>query len=202
MPEENTDNQVQSTTTSDETVLNTDAQQSSGAAITNAADVDTAETRPSTPQTPKERTFTQKDVDAMFKRRLEAAVKTKLKEMLGDESGNVPDVKELQQQLTDYQQKTRTFEAKEAIRDFMSDNRNKTQVRPESARLVENLVLQKIDFDDTGKPINLKEAIEAVKSEASPLFITATTNINGYTGTTTPAVVDMNTLIRQTAGRG
>lgn len=195
MPEENTDHATAQNPTSDETVQNTGATpQDSGAAHANAA-VETEAQQPKTPTA--EKTFTQKQVDALFSKRLDAAVKAKLKQLVGDEEGNVPDVKQLQQQLTEYQQKARNYETKEEIIGVLRE----AKINPDNHPAITELALGKIEYDQDGNILNLKEAVEGVKALAPALFAAKpTTNINGNAGRNQAQSLDWNAEIRRAAG--
>src|SRR5687767_451912 len=114
MPEENTDN-TQAQTTADGQVNNTEnATQTISGTVTDTA----AAAPPQTQVTQKEKTFTQAEVNAMISQRLPKAVKAELKKMAGD-GEDVPDVKQLQQQLAEYQSKARSYETKDEIEKFL-----------------------------------------------------------------------------------
>jgi len=198
MSEENTDT-AQAQTTADEQVNNTgaEAQQDSGVGTQPTEQHKTVRTTEET-QT-REKTFTQADIDRIVKDRLSKAVKSELRKLTGETDGQ-PTVSELTQQLKDTEQRARTFETKEQIRDFLLDSRNKTAVRPENMRSIEKLVFAEVEFDDSGEITNLKEAIDRVRSEAPSLFVTTTTQINGNTGRNQPGIVDFNEQLRAAAG--
>jgi hypothetical protein len=194
MPEttESGNAQGQEATTSDATELNTGASQTGTA--TDAAQPNPAQ--------PTEKTFTQADVDRIVQNRLKSAVKAEIKKLTG-EGENTPNVEDLQRQLSERDQKIRSFEAKDKVSEFLSDGRNKLNVRPENIRGIEALVIPLLDYDEDGKPSNLRDAIETAKSIAPALFVNSTSNINANSGNgngTRPT--NMNDLIRQQAGIG
>lgn len=199
MEDQNTNTDTaQAQTTVDEQVNNTgaEAQQDSGVGTQPTEQQKTVHTEVT--QT-REKTFTQADIDRIVKDRLSKAVKSELRKLTGETEGQ-PTVSDLQQQLKDTEQRARTFETKEQIRDFLLDSRNKTAVRPENMRSIEKLVFAEVEFDDSGEITNLKEAIDRVRSEAPSLFVTTTTQINGNTGRNQPGIVDFNEQLRAAAG--
>jgi hypothetical protein len=194
MPEttESGNAQGQEAATSDATELNTGASQTG--TVTDAAQQNPAQ--------PTEKTFTQADVDRIVQNRLKSAVKAEIKKLTG-EGENTPNVEDLQRQLSERDQKIRSFEAKDKVSEFLSDGRNKLNVRPENIRGIEALVIPLLDYDEDGKPSNLRDAIETAKSIAPALFVNSTSNINANSGNgngTRPT--NMNDLIRQQAGIG
>ena len=180
-------------TTSDATAQNTDAAGQGSGTGTQAAQ------KPTEAQT--EKTFTQADVDRIVQNRLKSAVKAELKKLTGEGEGTAT-VEELQRQLSEAKTKTQTFEAREAVRDYMSDPENKLNVKPENMRAVEKLVMPDIEFDDSGKPSNLKEVFKAAKSLAPALFANPPASINAGQGRNSTAPTDMNAFIRRQAGVG
>lgn len=183
---ETTDTTAQNT--ADEPVNNTGAQTS---------ETDTATTQQ---QAQPEKTFTQADVDRIVQNRLKSAVKAELKKLAGD--GEAPNVEELKQQLADATNKARAYEASTSIRDYVTDPKNKLNVKAENIRAIEKLVLAEIEYDDDGKPSNLREAIESVKSLAPALFAVSVNHINQGNGGKPVATNNMNDFIRQIhAGR-
>jgi hypothetical protein len=197
MPEttESGNAQGQEAATSDATELNTGASQTGTA--TDAAQPNPA-TQQDVTQTPE------------FKSALTAAIRDKIpqlkrqiaKEITGEKEGGVT-LEELQRQLSERDQKIRSFEAKDKVSEFLSDGRNKLNVRPENIRGIEALVIPMLDYDEDGKPSNLRDAIETAKSIAPALFVNSTSNINANSGNgngTRPT--NMNDLIRQQAGIG
>lgn len=148
---------------------------------------------------PKEKTFTQADVDRIVQDRLKKAVKSELKKLTGETDGQ-PTVDDLQRQLNDYQSKTRTLESREQVRDFLTDPRNKINVRTENIRAIEKLVFSELEFDEDGKPSNLRDAIDLVKSEAPTLFVSSSSSINGASGKQAEQPFNWNDQIRAAAG--
>ncbi len=149
---------------------------------------------------PKEKTFTQADLDRIVKDRLAKAVKSELKKLTGETDGQ-PTVDDLQRQLADTQTKARTLEAREQVRDYLTDPRNKIYARQENMRVIEKLIFTELEFDDEGNPSNLKEAIAGVKSEAPTLFLNSNSSINGNSGRSSDQVpFNWNDEIRAAAG--
>ena len=181
--------------TSDATVKNTAAGSSTG------ADTDTASTKDQAQTTNTDRTFTQADVDRIVANRVKSAVKAELKKLAGDGDGTAT-VEDLQRQLSETATKARTYEARETVRDYLNDPQSKLNLRPENIRAVQELVMQRIEFADDGKPANVEQAVAAVKSLAPTLFVNQSASINAGNGRTASAPVsDMNAYIRQLAGR-
>lgn len=141
-----------------------------------------------------EKTFTQADVDRIVADRLKREVKKELKKLAGDSEGQ-PSLEELQQQLKDATERLQGYETSHFVREYLTDPKHKLGVRSENIAAVEKLVKAEIVYED-GKPTNLKEAVETVKSYAPILFAAAATNINqGNTGQAVPK--DMNAFIRE-----
>lgn len=174
-----------------------DATDQNTAANTTGTATDAAQ---QTPAQSTEKTFTQADVDRIVQNRLKSAVKAELKKLTGDD--DKPDVNALQTQLSEQQAKIRSYEAKDEVQKFLADGRNKLNIKPENHRGIEALVIPLLEYDDDGKPSNLKEAIESAKSIAPVLFTNGTPNINGHEGRAPINVSDMNGLIRRGAGIG
>jgi hypothetical protein len=190
---------------SNESATESTSQTTPDAAVINTGDAATGagtQTAQQTTEAPTEKTFTQADVDRIVQNRLKSAVKAEIKKLTG-EGENTPNVEDLQRQLSERDQKIRSFEAKDKVSEFLSDGRNKLNVRPENIRGIEALVIPLLDYDEDGKPSNLRDAIETAKSIAPALFVNSTSNINANSGNgngTRPT--NMNDLIRQQAGIG
>lgn len=195
MPVEGLENTTETTaaTTSDETAKNTDTQHTSG------ADTDTAQ---QTQAQTTEKTFTQADVDRIVANRIKSGVKAELKKLSGDGEDKT-NVEDLQRQLSERETKIRSYEARETVETFLTDGRNKLNVKPENVRGIQAIVIPQLEYDDDGKPSNLKEAIENAKSLAPALFANTPSSINAAAGRNAAAPAnDMNSFIRQQAGYG
>lgn len=190
MPEEST--AAATTTTSDATAQNTESS-------TTGTGTQTAQ---QTEAQPTEKTFTQADVDRIVANRIKSGIKAELKKMAGDGEGQ-PSVDDLQRQLSESQMKIRSFEAKDTVEQFISDGRNKLSVKPENIRGIQAIVIPQLEYDDDGKPSNLKEAIENAKVIAPALFANTPGSIDAAQGRTSAALPgDMNQFIRSQAGIG
>lgn len=193
MPEETT-TETTSQTTTDASVQNT------GDAATGAG---TQTAQQTTEAQPAEKTFTQAEVDRIVANRIKSGVKARLKELSGETDGAVT-VEELTKQLSEERGTRQKLEARQSVRDYLTDPRQKLNIKPENTAAIEKLVMQDIEFDDAGKPSNLKEAVESAKSLAPALFVNvpgqidAATGRNGQTGNQK----DMSAFIRQAAGFG
>lgn len=174
--------------TSDATDKNTGANQGAG--------TDAAQN-----QAQPEKTFTQADVDRIVQNRLKSAVKAELKKLTGETEGAAT-VEDLQRQLSEEKARTRSFEARETVSDYLNDGRNKLNIRPENIRGIQELVIPRLEYDDDGKVLNLKDAIESAKSIAPALFANNTSTINAGAGRTHATPTNMNDFIRQSAGVG
>ena len=179
-------------TTSDETVKNTGAEASGTG--TDTAQKDQAQT---------EKTFTQADVDRIVQTRLKAAVKAELKKLSSDDDPAKPNVEELTRQLSETKQRAQAIEAREAVRDFISDPVHKLNVAASNVVAIVKLVTPDLEFDDDGKPTNLREAVNAAKLLAPALFANSSASINAGNGRNgqTPTR-GMDALIRQATGHG
>ena len=199
MPDDTTGTAAQPT--SDGTAQNTGADNQPGNTDTQAAQSTEATTQQSQQQQ-TEKTFTQAEVDRIVQNRLKSAVKAELKKLTGETEGQQT-VEELQRQLNEQTQKVRSFEARQTIHDHLSDGRNKLNIKPENVRGIEELVLMRLEYDDQGKPANLKEAVDAARSIAPSLFANTPQPIDAGTGRNGAVVgTDMNSFIRRQAGFG
>jgi hypothetical protein len=178
--------------TSDATVKNTGA---------NAEGTDTQAAQKAEAQ-PEEKRFTQADLDRHLQTRLKAAVKAELKKLSADETDK-PDVDELTRQLSETKQRAQAIEAREAVRDFLSDPNHKLNVKATSVAAIVKLVTPDLEFDDEGKPTNLKDAVNAAKNLAPDLFANSSASINANNGrvNATPTR-GMDALIRSATGHG
>lgn len=195
MPIEGTENT--GTTATAETQNTSDATEQNTEAVNTGAGTEAAQTQAQT-----EKTFTQAEVNAMIANRLPKAVKAELKKMGGEGEGQ-PNVDDLQRQLSDSQTRIRSFEARESVEEYISDGRNKLNVKSENIRGIQEIVIPRLEYDDQGKPTNIKEAIESAKVIAPALFANQQSNINAANGrTSAPTATNMNDFIRQAAGIG
>lgn len=177
--------------TPDEAANNTAAQATPG------TDTQTAQ-----PEAQPEKTFTQADVDRIVQNRLKSAVKAELKKLSGDDEAK-PNVDELQRQLSETKSRAQQIEARESVRDYLSDPVHKLSVKAENVAAIVKLVIPDLEYDDDGKPANLKDAVNAAKSIAPALFANTPVSINANQGRTNATMSgDMNSFIRQAAGHG
>lgn len=177
------------------------AAQNTGAATNAGAGTQTAQTGAQTDitQSPE------------FKAALTAAIEAKIpqlkrslaKSITGEKDKDGVDPNDLQRQLSETQEKLRSFEAKATIREHLSDPKHKLSVPADSLSGIEELVLARLEYGNDGKPSNLKDAIESVRSSFPRLFANSQTNINANNGRgQNPAPANMNDFIRQVhAGR-
>lgn len=199
MPVEGLEPQTQtdsnSANTPDAAVNNTDAENTarSGAATDTAKKEDQAQN--------EEKKFTQADLDRHLQTRLKSALKAELKKLSGD--GDIASVDELKKQLSETQAKARAYEARESVRDFLSDAENKLNIKAGNIPVIVELVERRLEFDEaTGKPTNLKDAIKAVKALSPDLFANIPASIDAVRRNGAPVGNDMNAWIRQQAGHG
>lgn len=180
---------VETQTTPDEAANNTEASNTGTA------------TQAATEAQETERKFTQADLDRYLANRVKSGVKAELKRLSGDPEQ--PNVDDLQRQLSEQAARVRSFEARDAVSDHLTDARHKLNVRTENIRPIQELVIGRLQYDDDGKPSNLKEAIDEVKSLAPTLFDNPPPSINANNGrTAAPLGSDMNGFIRRAAGVG
>lgn len=138
----------------------------------------------------------------MFQTRLKSAVKAELKKLTGETDGT-PTVDELQRQLSETKTKAQAIEARESVRDYLADPVHKLNVKSENIAAIVKLVVPELEYDDDGKPSNLKEAVNAARIIAPPLFANTPGHINANEGRTNPTSIGgMNGMIRLGAGRG
>jgi hypothetical protein len=151
---------------------------------------------------PREKTFTQEQVNKMIADRLPKAVKAELKKLTGESEGTLT-VEELQRQLNEAKTKTQSYEARETVRDYLSDPANKLNIKADNIRAVEKLVMPDLTYDNDGNPSNLKEAVESARKLAPSLFTNNPASINAGAGGNNNGVggFDMNAQIRRAAGR-
>jgi len=150
----------------------------------------------------EEKTFTQADVDRIVANRLKTAVKAELKKLTTDDEGK-ESVEELTRQLSETRQRAQAIEAREAVRDYLSDPVHKLNVKATSIAAIVKLVTPDLEFDEDGKPTNLKEAVLAAKTLAPDLFANSSASINANNGRNgaTPTR-GMDALIRSATGHG
>ena len=173
-----------------------DAQGKNAGGNDSGAGTDTADKTPV-----DEKKFTQAEVEEMFKKRLSKAVKSELRKLTdGKDPDDKPDANELQRRAEDAETRARALEAKDELFDFVDNPRNKVGLKPESRKLFWKLAKDELEYDDEGKPTNLKEVVSGLKEEAPALFMAAGSADAGR-GRQTPANVNMNQLIRNAAGR-
>lgn len=185
-------------TTSDATVQNTDTVQTSGAA-TDTAQQTQAQTQIDITQTPE------------FKAALTAAIEKKVpqlkrqiaRDITGEKEGGAT-VEDLQRQLSERDTKLRQIEARESVIEYLSDARHKLNVKPDNHRAIVKLVMPDLEYDDEGKPSNIKDAIENAKSLAPALFANNPGSVEAGAGRNGQTIGgnDMNSLIRRSAGFG
>jgi hypothetical protein len=150
----------------------------------------------------QEKTFTQADVDRIVQTRLKTAVKAELKKLSSDDPDK-PNVETLQQQLSETRQRAQAIEAREAVRDYLADPVHKLNVKASSVAAIVKLVTSDLEFDEDGKPSNLKEAIQSAKSLAPDLFANPSASINAANGRNNATPLrGMDALIRQATGHG
>lgn len=143
----------------------------------------------------KEKTFTQADVDRIIANRVKSGIKAELKKLGGEGEGAVT-LEDLQQQLNDERTARQALEARQSVREYITDAQNQLNVRPENVAAIEELVNGRLQFEK-GKPTNLKEAINAVKSLAPALFTNQPSSINAAEGRKSTAdVTNMDSWIR------
>ncbi len=184
------------TTAAAETQATSDATDKNTEAVTTGADTQTAKT-----EAQPDKTFTQADVDRIVQNRLKAAVKAELKKLTDDPEK--PNADDLQRQLSERDEKIRAYEAREAVDIYINDGRNKLNIRPENARGIKELVIPRLEYDENGKPTNIKDAFESAKVIAPALFANTPSSINAGEGRNGAVVGnDMNAMIRRAAGIG
>jgi hypothetical protein len=179
--------------TSDETVQNTGAE--SSGAVTQTAQAEGSQNIDIT-QTPE------------FKAALTAAIEKKIpqlkkqiaRDITGEKEGQ-PSVEELQQQLEATRKSLQGYEARAAIREYLNDPKHNITAPPEALGTIEELVLNRLEYGEDGKPANLKDAINTVKTTSPVLFVAHQGSLNGNNGRNSAQPVNMNALLRQAAGR-
>lgn len=146
-----------------------------------------------------EKKFTQADVDRIVQNRLKSAVKAEIKKLTGEGDGT-PTVEDLQRQLSEQTSRIRSFEARETVQQYLADGRNNLNIKPENIRAIQDLVIPRLEYGDDGKPSNLKDAMNAAKSDYPTLFENKPPSVNAGSRTPAPLGNDMNSFIRQAAG--
>lgn len=102
------------------------------------------------------------------------------------------------QKLQEMEARIRTFEAKDTVHGFLTDVRNKLNIPADAVSGITELVLARLEFDDAGKPSNLKEATDSVKASFPRLFANQPSSVNAADGRqTTSGPVNMNDWIRK-----
>lgn len=171
--------------------------QNTGNADTTGADTQAANQS----EAQKEKTFTQADVDRIIANRVKSGIKAELKK-LGSEGGeNAVTLEDLQQQLNDERSARQALESRQSVREFITDTKNQLNVRPENVAAIEELVNGRLQFEN-GKPSNLKDAINAVKSLAPSLFANQPASVNAAEGRKSiGGVANMDDWIRGTLAK-
>lgn len=185
-------------TTATQTANTSDATAQNTGAAPAGAGTDTAQQTQAQPQEP-EKKFSQADVDRIVQNRLKSAVKAELKKLTGDAEVTVED---LQRQLTEERTERTKLMARQTVRDYLTDPKHKLNLPSDAVPEVEELVSTRLEYDDTGKPSNLKEVVESLKTRLPRLFANTQSNINANNGRgSTPGPVNMNDFVRQHAVR-
>ena len=204
MPLEGTDT-VQAQAAADKAATSTAAGTSAATAqntgATSGAATQTANTEAQTDitQTPEFKDALTKAIEAQIPQLKRSLAKS----ITGEKEKDGVDPNDLQRQLSDTQKKLQSFEAKAAVRDYLNDPKHKLSVPADAMSGIEELVHNRLEYGDDGKPSNLKDAVESVRSAFPRLFASSQTNINANNGRgSTPGPTNMNDFIRQVhAGR-
>ena len=184
-----------------DTTDNSKAQTTLDGAANNTGATDTGAATQTATTTATSQDITQTDE---FKNALTAAIEKKIpqlkkqlaKQLTGEGEGTQT-VEELQRQLQEAQKTTRTFEARESIRDFLSDPKNQLPVKSQDMAGAVALISQHLEFEDDGTIKNLKQAVDRAKTLAPSLFAQASGHINQGSGNKPVDNKDMNAFIRQ-----
>lgn len=178
-----------STNTPDAAVNNT------GAAPTGAA----TQTATTEEQPEPEKKFSQADVDRIVANRIKSGVKAELKKLAGNGEVSIED---LQRQLSEERTERQKLMARQTARDYLTDPKHKLSVPSDALPEVEELVLARLEYDDDGKPSNLKDVVESLKTRLPRLFANTQSNINANNGRSNAAgPLNMNDFVRQHAVR-
>lgn len=162
-------------------------------------------TQPATPEAQPNITETPE-----FKAAVTAAIEKKIPQLKRQIARSISGDKEpgsegeeLQQRLSDAETRLRTFESKAAVRDFLTDSKNKLNIPTDTLSGIEELVTLRLEYGEDGKPSNLKEAVESVKSSFPRLFAAPQSSINANNGNGQKVTAQgMDSFIRQGAGHG
>lgn len=188
--------EAQAQTTSDATAKTTGAETTE--AGTQAAH--STEGTPSITDTPEFKSALTAAIEAkipQLKRSLAKSITGEKETKTGDGDAN------LQTQLQEMQGELRTFKAKDSVRSFITDPKNKLNVPSDAISGIEELVINRLEFGDDGKPTNVKEAIDTVRASFPRLFANQPSSINAAEGRTArTGPVNMNDFIRRAAGHG
>lgn len=191
MPEDTPTDEAPKKDTPDEAAKNTGGAGS-------GADTDTAK------NPADEKQFTKAELDAEVTKRISREITKRVnaelkKHGIDPDSGKTPE--DWQRKAEDAESRARTLEAKETLFDYVDDPKHKVNLKPESRRLFWKLAKDELQFDDEGKPTNVREVVTAIKEEAPTLFVSSKGSVDAGVRGVTAAGVDMNQLIRRSAGR-
>jgi len=155
-----------------------------------------------------EKTFSQTELNRIVKRETERAVKAaqEAAQKAANEAAMTEAeklklrVEAAEKERDDARTELRRTAARDKALHYLTDPQEKVGAR--NPRAVLRMIEPSFEYDDeTGEITNLKPLIQQVKREAPELFILSGGSANGGAGRTTQAHVDMNSLIRQAAGR-
>jgi len=149
-----------------------------------------------------EKMFTQADVDRIVRERLQREVKKGIREELKKLSGDgddkdKPTVESIARERDTLLRENRIYKAADEVEAYVSDK----NIKVRNMRGLLKFIRSDYQFDDDGKVANLKELIAEAKRDAPELFGVNAGSADGGAGNGYPVGADMNTLIRQAAGR-
>lgn len=112
-------------------------------------------------------------------------------------------VKDLETEKTRWDTERRERDAREEVLSVLTDEKQDNKYRAKNARAVYKLIKDDIEFSDKGEIANLSDLLKKAKADYPELFgVKTASSVNGGDGSQgQPATTDMNTIIRQQAGR-
>lgn len=132
------------------------------------------------------------------------------KQLKAADDAKLSETERLQKQVKDYEDREARWNAERRERDardevlsVLTDEKAENKYRAKNSRAVYKLIKDELEFSDKGEITNLTTLLKQAKSDYPELFgIKAAGSVNGGDGGQgQPGTTDMNTIIRQHAGR-
>lgn len=153
---------------------------------------------PAPSEQPTTKLFTQEEVDRIVSERLKRGVKSELKKLLeGDGFESIDDVKA---KLKETETALRRFQQAETVQTVLS--KSKIDYRQDSFLAIKELVLNKLQDQETVTEKDIERAIAELKTIAPALFeVAKPARIDAGASQNSQNVTDMNSIIRNAIKR-